>query len=256
MERFERVLELLAETQEVCEAAKLNHPRLCIEAQLCCRSSRRLSGRNPERAEALETLRKIIDGGAWTHLLSESGMRSLMDSTARAKWDAAIIEGTFPALTLDNVRSTFESLHSTRADMFERGVLECFRRLSWDYKTNRPSGFGPRIIIRFLVTRTGGRHGYLHVNYRTADELDDLVRVFHVLDGKSEPDHRQGCYSQLMKAIDAGVPLENEYLTVSYFRNGNGHVHFKRLDLVDALNAILRKHHPDALPGARPRRRA
>jgi hypothetical protein len=33
--------------------------------------------------------------------------------------------------------------------------------------------------------------------------------------------------------------------------NGNGHVQFLRLDLVEQLNKIVAKHHPGALPPKR-----
>ncbi|ONZ24329.1 hypothetical protein A8F44_22135, partial [Burkholderia cenocepacia] len=32
-----------------------------------------------------------------------------------------------------------------------------------------------------------------------------------------------------------------------WFKNGNGHLTFKRADLVDRMNLILAKHYPNAL---------
>jgi hypothetical protein len=42
--------------------------------------------------------------------------------------------------------------------------------------------------------------------------------------------------------------VENDYLAIRTFKNGNGHVMFKRPDLVDAMNRIIAKHYPGALP--------
>ncbi len=77
--------------------------------------------------------------------------------------------------------------------MFERGVLQCFRRLSWDYKTNQPFKFGKRVIVTGLMT--GGYAGS-----RATNELDDLMRVFHVLDGQPEADHRNGMHALISGA--------------------------------------------------------
>lgn len=40
----------------------------------------------------------------------------------------------------------------------------------------------------------------------------------------------------------------NEYLSIRTFKNGNGHVTFKRIDLVERMNTIIAKHYPGALP--------
>jgi hypothetical protein len=246
LERYSKIMDLLEEAREIAQAAHIDLPRLHIDQQYRCRGGMELSGDSARRVDAMEALRRIIDGSAWQWLLQESGLRSLMDAKARADWSKTIVEGQFPALTPANVRDTFQMLHASRADMFERGVIECFRRLSWEYKTNNPTRFGKRLVIRFL-TQWGGRHP----NHTRTDEMDDLLRVCHLLDGRPEPDHRQGFHRQVAAAIDAGIQVENDYVSVRLFRNGNGHLTFKRLDLVDRMNAIIAKHYPGALPAPR-----
>ncbi|WP_230080493.1 DUF4942 domain-containing protein, partial [Burkholderia pseudomallei] len=70
-----------------------------------------------------------------------------------------IAEGDVPELTAANIEATFTQLYGARGDMFERGVLECFRQLSWNYKSNEPFRFGRRIILKYLFS--GG-----FLNYR------------------------------------------------------------------------------------------
>ena len=41
---------------------------------------------------------------------------------------------------------------------------------------------------------------YGHTNPRVTDELDDLIRVFCVLEKRPEPDHREGVQTLLGKA--------------------------------------------------------
>ncbi len=116
-----------------------------------------------------------------------------MDATARDTWAKQIAEGEVPELTAANIEATFGQLYEARGDMFERGVLQCFRRLSWDYKTNQPFKFGKRVIVTGLMT--GGYAGS-----RATNELDDLMRVFHVLDGQPEADHRNGMHALISGA--------------------------------------------------------
>lgn len=183
-----------------------------------------------------------LDAGGWNHLLDASGLRTFMDSKAREQWTKSIAANEAPPFTADNVQATFQQLYEARGDMVERGVLEVFRRLSWNYRTNQPCLFGKRLVVT-------GVHRYQ--TYRT-DELDDLVRAFCVYDGQPEPDHRAGLYMLMHEAARAGArECENEYVHVRWFKNGNAHVTFRRADLVDKLNAVLTKHHPAALPAAR-----
>lgn len=59
-------------------------------------------------------------------------------------------------------------------DVFERGIINVFKGLSWDYKTNSPCSFGKKIIINNLVTHN--RWGFsLNWGWRR-DQLADLER--------------------------------------------------------------------------------
>ncbi|MCS6515129.1 DUF4942 domain-containing protein, partial [Burkholderia thailandensis] len=79
-------------------------------------------------------------------------------------------------------------------------------------------------------------------------ELDDLTRVCCILDGKPEPDHRHGADGLFSEAPQARrTEAENAYFHLRFFKNGNGHLTCKRLDLVEKMNQILAKHYPNAL---------
>lgn len=198
----------------------------------------------------LEELVKEIDSRAWAFLLAESGLQSFLDAAARRKWDEAIQKNDVPELTRANIEATFSTLYAARGDMFERGVVEIFRALSWSYKTNTPVMFGKRIVMRYVIDSIG------LVSSSGCDKLDDLVRVFSIFDGKPEPAFPQRMYRTINDArhdrrIQSGEVLETEYLSIRVFKNGNGHITFKRPDLVDKMNAILAKHYPGALAASR-----
>lgn len=259
LQRLGQAFDLITEAAEIAAEAKLGMPDLTIGAGYGYRNTgrriaparlgtdragARFESEAADRAELDKMARLGVDGAAWQYLMHESGLRSLMDATAREKWDKAIADGDIPELTEANVRSTFKMLHDSRGEMFERGVIACFKALAWCYKTNLPQKFGKRIVMRYI---TGAMYGG-----RKADELDDLQRVMAVLDGKPEADHRNGVRAALGRCgIRWGDPrgtCETEYLLIRTFKNGNGHITFKRLDLVDKMNLIIAKHYPGALP--------
>lgn len=184
----------------------------------------------------------VLDGPAWTYLMHESGNRTFMDRTARQTWDENIHTGAYPDFTKDTVTETFGTLHLSRAEMFDRGVIATFRRLSWDFTTNQPFKFGTRIILQYLVDNWG------HLNYRALDELEDLHRVFCVLDGQPEPDHRDGIASQMRTACsNKETAWTGPYFAVKWYRKGTGHVTFLRPELVTRMNLVLAKHYPHAV---------
>jgi hypothetical protein len=193
-----------------------------------------------------DTYVKAIDAACWARLLDLSGLRTFMDATARRKWDESIADRKVPPLTLENVEATFGAMHASRRDMFERGVIAVFKALSWDYRTNNPVRFGKRIILKYVFDVRIGT-----VNYEGANRLDDLVRALSILDGKPEPDHRQGAYRRLSERRALPCVADFGYFTVKGFKNGNGHLTFVCPELVDQMNAIIGRHFPGALPPAR-----
>jgi hypothetical protein len=186
-----------------------------------------------------------VDASLWDLLLDGSGLRTFLDAAARREWDQQIEKGETPPLTADNIRATFAALHSHRGEFFERGVVGVFRSLSWEFRTNLPRMFGKRIIVGCLTDSCG------HPCQRASDSLDDLLRAFHVLDGKPEPDHRSGVRSRLWAHRDRKALLEDPYLSIRIFKNGNGHVALLRQDLVEELNRIIARAFPNALPPVR-----
>lgn len=202
-----------------------------------------------EKADkAMPAVTRNIDSSIWRDLMLKSGMIALMDAQARDQWHKNLEEGDLPAINEVNILSTFEQLHQNRMDVFERGVINVFKGLSWDYKTNSPCSFGKKIIINNLVAHN--RWGFnLNWGWRR-DQLADLERMLFLLDGKPIPDNRSDITTQLMAHIrdnpDKDV-YEDEFFRVRYFQKGTAHWTFKRLDLVERMNDIIAKHYPGML---------
>ncbi|MDN0089025.1 DUF4942 domain-containing protein [Yersinia nurmii] len=198
--------------------------------------------------KAMKAMTRNIDRRIWRDLMNKSGMLSLMDAQARDEWHKSLEKDDIPAISEDNILSTFEQLHQSKGEVFERGVINVFKGLSWDYKTNNPCYFGKNIIVNNLVKYD--KWGYsLSWGWRR-DQLADLERMLFLLDGKTIPDNRHDVTIRLMDFIRDNPRqqvFEDDLFTIRLFQKGSGHITFKRMDLVEKMNDIIAKHYPGML---------
>lgn len=84
------------------------------------------------------------------------------------------------------------------------------------------------------------------------DQLADLERMLHLLDGKAIPDNRGDVTSRLYEHIRANSPMskdyQDDYLHIKYFMKGSAHLTFRKPELIDKMNDIIAKHYPSVLP--------
>ncbi len=196
----------------------------------------------------MPAITRNIDRSIWRDLMLKSGMMALMDAQARDQWHKNLEEGDLPAISEANILSTFKQLHLNKRDVFERGIINVFKGLSWDYKTNSPCCFRKKIIINNLVTHN--RWGFsLNWGWRR-DQLADLERMLFLLDGKPIPDNRSDISTRLMEHIrdnPTKESYEDALFNIRYFQKGTGHITFKRPDLKEKMNDIVAKHYPRML---------
>lgn len=197
---------------------------------------------------AMKAITRNLDRGIWRDLMKKSGMLSIMDAQARDQWYRNLEGDGIPAVSEANILSTFEQLHLNKGDVFERGVINVFKGLSWDYKSNSPCKFGKKIIVTGLVKYDRWGFG-LNWGWRR-DRLSDLERMLMLLDGKPVPDNRADITRRLADHIHANRHsnrYEDEMFSIKYFQKGTAHITFKRPELVDKLNDIIVRHYPGML---------
>lgn len=198
---------------------------------------------------AMKAITHNIDRSIWKDLMNKSGMLALMDAQARNEWYNSLEKDDIPAISEENILSTFKQLHLNKGEVFERGVINVFKGLSWNFKTNSPCRFGRKIIVNGLVKYDRWGFG-LNWGWQR-DRLADLERMLILLDGKPVPDNRADVTRRLGDHIDANrhAPrYEDEMFVIKYFQKGTAHITFKRQELVDKLNDIIARHYPGALP--------
>lgn len=197
---------------------------------------------------AIKAITQNIDRSIWKDLMNKSGMLALMDAQARDEWYNSLEKDDIPAVSEENILSTFEQLHQSKAEVFERGIINVFKGLSWDYKSNSPCKFWKKIIVDGLVQYD--RWGFHFRHGRRREQLADLDRMLNLLDGKPVPENR----NDLSVRLDAHIckqhvsVYEDEYVEIRYFQKGTGHIIFKRSDLIDKMNRIVARYFPATLP--------
>ena len=197
---------------------------------------------------AMKAITHNIDRGIWKDLMKKSGMLSLMDAQARDEWYKNLEGEDIPAVSEANILSTFEQLHQSKGEVFERGVINVFKGLSWNYKTNSPCKFGTKIIVTGLVKCDRWGFG-LNWGWQR-DRLADLERMLMLLDGQPIPDNRADVTRRLSDHIHTNPHsnrYEDEMFAIKYFQKGTAHINFKRPELLDKLNDIIARHYPGAL---------
>ncbi|CAI1835376.1 Uncharacterised protein [Serratia quinivorans] len=202
-----------------------------------------------EKAEtAMPVITRNLDRDIWRDLMKRSGMLAIMDAQARGQWYRNLEGDTIPAISEESIYSTFEQLHRDKGEVFERGVINVFKSLSWDYKSNHPCKFGKKVIVNGLVSYN--QWGFtLNHSYRR-DQLADLERMLFLLDGKTIPDNRGDVTIRLMDHIRDNPSkdvYEDEFFSIRYFQKGTAHITFKRCDLTEKMNDIVAKHYPGML---------
>ncbi|KAF6706003.1 DUF4942 domain-containing protein [Enterobacter hormaechei] len=201
-----------------------------------------------KRETAMKAITRNLDRGIWRDLMKKSGMLSIMDAQARDQRYNSLEKEDIPAVSEENILSTFEQLHLNKGEVFERGVINVFKGLSWDFKTNSPCKFGTKIIVTGLVKCDRWGFG-LNWGWQR-DRLADLERMLMLLDGKPVPDNRADVARRLGDHIHTNRHsnrYEDEMFAIKYFQKGTAHITFKRPELVDKLNDIIARHDPGAL---------
>ncbi|EHP6080377.1 DUF4942 domain-containing protein [Escherichia coli] len=197
---------------------------------------------------AMKAITRNLDRSIWRDLMKKSGMLSLMDAQAREQWYNSLEKDDIPAVSEANILSTFEQLHQSKGEVFERGVINVFKGLSWDFKSNNPCKFGKKIIATGLVKHDRWGFG-LNWGWQR-DRLADLERMLMLLDGQPIPDNRADVTRRLSDHIHTNRHsnrYEDEMFAIKYFQKGTAHINFKRPELLDKLNDIIARHYPGAL---------
>lgn len=188
-----------------------------------------------------------LNAAYWQRALSLTDVLDYMPDAKRRAWFEQIDKMATPDFEEATVRATLDSLLGQRMNFLAEMVDGIFQGLSGEHVTNRPEGFGKRMIIQGITSQfgIGDRSGLLH----------DLRSVIAKFMGRDQP-HYGATHVDLRRfryrpgewhTMDGGA------LRVRVYKNGNGHMEVHP-DIAWRLNQVLAHLHPLAIP-ARHRQR-
>ena len=193
-----------------------------------------------EFRDSLERALIELDRSMWRRAFDLTGFTQLMDAEAVAEFERSLSPKP-PEFTDATIRATFIDLHQKAGHMFRRGIVNVFRYLSDDYKTNASEAFriGRKCVMTWMIGPSFKRG--LQIKIGSGDKLNDIDRIIKTVDGKQfKP--RELEYA-MNAAFEKGEVYECDYYRAKGFKNGNLHLEFKRSDLLDLLNEQIAQHY-------------
>lgn len=178
---------------------------------------------------------------AWGAIVERLELRRVLSTTAWEKLEKTLRNEELPEISEENVKAFAAHHTASIADHFEEAVREVFdflrpHRYDHQYKTNDVDRIGERVVLSHWVTPSWD--GAPQVHYQREQAASALERVFAGLDGQGHVAREH--YSELHRVMRETKAWSGTttYYDWRAFKNGNLHLRFKRLDLVEKLNAV------------------
>lgn len=187
-----------------------------------------------------EMCRTEMKGQVWRAIVNRAKVYEVCSVAQRKEIEGMLYDHpeTLPEISEDALFDWLQSFVAKTGSLFEDCVKEIFNWLrprDERYKTNNRYVIGDRVVLTWMFDRSWG--GYPHLRYDQEKWVMALDNVFHLADGKGgakEPTLVQVIHT----AEKTGRECTTEYFKCRWYKNGNMHIEFLRMDLVEKINAI------------------
>lgn len=171
---------------------------------------------------------KMLRSNAWKGLVEKTQLRKVISYHHAERLDRRLERGDLPELDQITFSNMVADLCGDLDHYFDGAVKELFQ---W---------FGAESIGKMVIVCSAVSHyDSISMDSHSEHRFSCLDNVFHILDGKGFARHDTDASVLIKEAIGEGEwSCETAYFHFRWFRNGNMHIKFKRLDLVRELNRI------------------
>lgn len=183
-----------------------------------------------------------LNAASWSKALSLTDVYDFMPQARRSAWNESIRKMEAPDFTPDNVIPTIRDLLMMREQFLSEKVDGIFRGLSGSHLTNRPEGFGKRMIIEYMLS-------FGSVRSEKSGLILDLRSVIARLTGRDEPTYyaNHALISELQKTTGEWHVVDGGALRIRLYKKGTAHLEIHP-DISWKLNSILSVLYPMAIP--------
>lgn len=186
-----------------------------------------------------------LDAQYWGRIFAASQIEPYMPAARIREWHEQIRDLNTPPFDPPTVRATLADLFSSRLRFFAERVDGVFRALSPQHLTNRPQGFGRRLIIADVRS--------LHCSH--VGTINDLRRVVAMLLGRESPEWRDTDWilNQADRRSGQWLEIDGGAMRIRTYLKGTAHIEISP-EIAWRLNAVLAYLHPTAIPAEHRRR--
>jgi predicted RNA methylase len=211
---------------------------------------------NISKVSFMDSARRVVDVEAWAYIMEYSTLERYMDSKAKSQLKQHLIADP-PECTEETVLLTCQSMAMDAGMMFRRGLAEAFSSLDHRFKSHDGWKIGSRAVITNAVQqnydyRTKVLGFSWNYNHRGRDIVHDVERVLRQIKGLPPVETRyDGVTAQVERELKLGEPMENEYIKIRGFKNGNIHLWFTDKDLLWQVNKLLAEYYGEVMSSDR-----
>ena len=195
-----------------------------------------------------ETSQRVINSlkaKTWAGILEKTQARKFMTNRRYMEFEKALEKPEeLPPINIETVQDFVQNLVDSAPDMLLEFVKETFNWLKpgkWAvkaYKTNAKSEYElQEKIIKSHVFDAW--YSPPRLGYHSQQPMIAMDNAFHLLDGKGTAKNGSAAVTAIEEARLKGMQIaETDYFKFKWFKNGNCHIQFKRMDLVNKMNQV------------------
>lgn len=227
------ILDMIEAKDKAAMQIQQSYDLMKAAEQTCLKTGKYLFPYNARSQDDISKVLKCLNRRFWRASFELIGFNKVMDKQAVDEFDRSL-EANPPEFNIENVRSTFLSFSADAERIFKRGIVNLFKALSRNYRTNDSFKIGSKFICSG-ATRPFGMGLWLT---STMDSyITDLDRVLRGLDGKPFVEYQ--LKSAVTEALVKGDDYEDEYIKARGFYKGTLHIWIKKPELVEKINDII-----------------
>jgi hypothetical protein len=199
-----------------------------------------------------EAIKRQLQRSVWRAIFDKLDIWKIVSLKRSEELRDRLEKGELPPITDEEVLVMVEATLQNAQEFAKEFALEVYEWLmpgnkqfsNWEaqYVTNKRNGrdeLGKKVILTWMIREGYGSHPF-QVNYDRHEKLSAMDRLFAILDGAKPPEISSYQTPSAIAINEAGWNglCETEYFAYRACHNGNLHVVFKRMDLVQKLNVL------------------
>jgi len=201
--------------------------------------------------EAMHEAYKLLRHDAWMSVLNTPEFRKMFTRKAQEEILANFQEIEKMSFSVSNIYGFLQGFSLKRGDLQTQMVCDLFDQITYAnsenclfyrWKSNERHRVGMALQRKRFILSGFGLDGWRSsISYEAFRKLEEIDRIFAMVDGKVEPDiSLVSLFQNHFLALRNGSRLSSSYFDIRYYR-GIGTIHFYPKDqrLIDRINAIV-----------------